>query len=83
MTEGQFLKKVRAKNKLTQRQVSDLLGLETVVFYSLIENDRAKIPFNRAIQICDALKMDKKERTKLVSILTNKYKQNARLSFGV
>lgn len=60
ITLGVWLRELREKQELSQRDLSDMLGLDYYTFISQLENGRGKIPSDRYREWAQALGQDSK-----------------------
>lgn len=58
---GRWLKQKREEQNLSQRQLSDILGLEYYTFISQLETGRGRIPPDRYVDWAKALGMEPRE----------------------
>lgn len=58
---GDYIKKLRIDNQLTQRKLADLLGLEYYTFISQLECGQGRLPPKLWVETAKALKQDPKE----------------------
>lgn len=58
METAKLIKEYREKNKLTQKQLSEMICYNNPQFLSLIENERNKLPLYMAKTFCEALKIE-------------------------
>jgi len=61
---GKWLKELRERNHLTQRELAALVGVEYYTFVSQLESGRGRIPPDRYERWALALKMDPAEFVK-------------------
>ena len=57
MAFGEYIKKAREKNKMTQQELADKVGLSQS-YIGRIESGLRKIDLGIAIKLCDAVGMD-------------------------
>jgi transcriptional regulator with XRE-family HTH domain len=57
VTIGTFLKKMREKNNLSQKEVAGSLNYKNINFISMVENDVSKIPVNRIMDFVKAYRL--------------------------
>lgn len=71
MRTGDVIRLRREKLGLTQKDVSEKLGLETPMFLSLIENHKRNVPISMVAKLCDILGLD---RTYIINALVKEYR---------
>ena len=69
---GVFLRKKRESIGITQKELSQKLGLGTCQFISNIERGISEIPFGRIGVYAEALSLDTKELTKMIEQVLKK-----------
>ena len=69
---GVFLRKKREVMGITQKHLSQKLGLGTCQFISNIERGISEIPFNRIGVYAQSLELDQKELAKMIEQVLNK-----------
>jgi len=69
---GVFLRKKREAMGVTQKALSQKLGLGTCQFISNIERGVSEIPFNRIGLYAETLQLNAKELTKMIEEVLNK-----------
>ena len=69
---GVFLRKKRESMGITQKALSQKLGLGTCQFISNIERGVSEIPFNRIGLYAESLELNAKELTKMIEEVLNK-----------
>lgn len=68
-TLGQQLKEYREKANLTQLQVSQRLGYESMQFIHLMESGRSKVPFDVLGKMFVVLNIPQKQQDKIINAI--------------
>lgn len=70
---GQILKEYREKQGMTQLQVANKLGLDSMQFISLIEIGKSKVPFRTLGKLFIIYKVKPQEQKSITAALINEY----------
>jgi len=77
-TIANMIRRARLSKEMTQLNLANAVGT-TVMFISLIESNKAKVPIDRMGAFCDILELPKK---KIFLLLVNDYKEELKAAFG-